>query len=74
MAWVGTCVRGTRNVEEDTRTYRPDSYSLEAMGDNSEWMLMIPSSGRSGGGFTIFASTWAITLQAKTLSTSGSTR
>jgi hypothetical protein len=33
------------------------------MGDISECMVIIPSNGRSGGGFTIFASTWAITLQ-----------
>lgn len=39
------------------RTYRPVSYSLDAIKDISEWIEMVPSNGRSGGGFTIFAST-----------------
>jgi hypothetical protein len=46
------------------RTYRPGSYSLDAMGDISECIVRVPSNGRSGGGFTILASTWAITLGA----------
>jgi len=44
-------------------TYRPVSYSLDAMGDISEWIVMIPSYGLSGEGLTIFASTCAITLE-----------
>ena len=44
-------------------TYRPCSYSLEAMGDISEWMVICPSNGRSGDGLTIFASTCASTLR-----------
>ena len=47
---------------KNTRTYRPGSYSFEAIGESSEWIEMIPSSGRSGGGFTILPSTCASTL------------
>ena len=41
---------------------RPISYSVDAMGDSSECMVMMPSNGLSGGGLTIFASTCATTL------------
>lgn len=44
-------------------TYRPVSYELDAMGEISECMLMIPSRGRSSGGLTIFASMNARTLR-----------
>lgn len=40
-----------------THTYRPDSYSLDAIGEISEWIVIVPSNGLSGAGFTIFAST-----------------
>lgn len=29
-------VRGAHDAEQDARTYRPESYSLDAMGDSSE--------------------------------------
>lgn len=45
------------------RTYRPASYSLDAMGEISEWMVIMPSKGRSGSGFTILASTCARALR-----------
>jgi hypothetical protein len=45
-------------------TYRPGSYSMDAIGDISECIVREPSNGRSGGGFTILASTSAITLEA----------
>jgi hypothetical protein len=48
-----------------THTYRPISYSLDAMGDISEWIVIMPSKGRSGGGFTILASTCAMTLRER---------
>lgn len=54
---VGVQTRGAQ------RTYRPTSYSLDAMGESSLTMVRMPSSGRSGGGFTICASTCAKTLQ-----------
>lgn len=38
-------------------TYRPGSYSLDAIGEISECIVIRPSNGRSGGGLTIFAST-----------------
>lgn len=44
------------------RTYRPVSYSVDAMGEISEFMEMRPSKGRAASGFTIFASTYAIAL------------
>jgi hypothetical protein len=43
-------------------THRPTSYSVEAIGLNSEWIVRMPSYGLSGAGFTIFASTCASTL------------
>lgn len=58
MRWSVSATRWGRRP----RTYRPDSYSLDAMGEISEWIVMRPSSGRSGWGFTIFASTCARTL------------
>lgn len=45
-------------------TYRPVSNELDAMGEISECMLMMPSSGLSSGGLTIFASMNARTLHA----------
>lgn len=53
------------NLDSVIHTYRPGSYSLEAMGEISEWIVMTPSNGRSGVGFTIFASTLAKTLREK---------
>lgn len=46
------------------RTYRPASYSLDAIGETSECMLMMPSYGRSGGGRTSRLSMCAMTLLA----------
>ena len=46
-----------------TRTYRPISYSLEAMGESSECIERMPSKGRSGVGLTIVASMLASTLR-----------
>ena len=40
-----------------TRAYRPASYSLDAIGEISEIMDIMPSNGRSGGGLTMLAST-----------------
>lgn len=45
------------------RTYRPGSYSVDAIGESSQWMVIMPSNGRCGSGRTIFASTCASTLQ-----------
>ena len=50
-------------------THRPGSYSVDAIGESSEWMVITPSNGRCGSGRTIFASTCASTLH-----TSGSKR
>ena len=44
-------------------TYRPGSYSIDAIGESSQWIVIKPSNGRWGSGRTIFASTWASTLQ-----------
>lgn len=46
----------------EPRTYRPGSYSLDAMGEISEWIVTAPSNGRSGVGRTILPSTTARTL------------
>jgi hypothetical protein len=51
-------------IVENTPTYRPTSYSLDAMGEISEWIVIVPSNGRSGVGLTIFAETYARTLKA----------
>lgn len=44
-------------------TYRPGSYSVDAMGESSQWMVIMPSNGRCVSGRTIFASTCASTLR-----------
>jgi hypothetical protein len=44
------------------RTYRPGSYSVEAIGESSQWIVIKPSNGRWDSGRTIFASTCASTL------------
>ena len=49
---------------DNAHTYRPTSYSLDAMGEISEWIVIVPSNGRSGVGLTIFAETYARTLEA----------
>lgn len=51
-------------VNENTLTHRPLSYSpaLLAMGEISEWIVIVPSSGLSGWGFTIVAVVCASTL------------
>jgi hypothetical protein len=51
-------------IVKNTPTYRPTSYSLDAMGEISEWIVIVPSNGRSGVGLTIFAETYARTLEA----------
>ena len=43
-------------------TYRPGSYSVDAIGESSQWTVIKPSNGRCGSGRTIFASTCASTL------------
>ena len=44
------------------RTYRPGSYSVDAIGESSQWMVTKPSNERCCSGRTIFASTCASTL------------
>jgi len=46
-----------------SEAYRPGSYSVDAIGESSQCMLIVPSNGRCGSGRTIFASTCASTLQ-----------
>jgi hypothetical protein len=43
-------------------THRPGSYSIDAIGESSQWIVIKPSNGRWGSGRTIFASTCASTL------------
>ena len=48
-----------------SEAYRPGSYSVDAIGESSQCMLIVPSNGRCGSGRTIFASTCASTLQIR---------
>lgn len=57
------CVQHRDISHDDLHTYRPGSYSLEAIGDISECIEMMPSSGLSGVGLTILPSTCARTLK-----------
>jgi hypothetical protein len=59
--WKGP-EKGQRSTETHIATHRPGSYSVDAIGESSQWIVIIPSNGLCGSGRTIFASTCASTL------------